>query len=352
MLAVSLAACSSQNTAPSQNSAATGDKKAAPAFNLKMQSFQVGVQYERTLPQLVDQIEKQTNGTVKIKPYPAGGLFPVKEMLDALRTGAVDMVLIPESYFAGAVPVSEIAAGMPYGYQNLHEAWIFMWHRGFVDILREEYAKQNAYVIPWETYNVGLMTNKPINRVEDLKGKKLRATSGLGNFLTEAGSSVVMIPANELYTAISTGVVDGACWGDAGPMHEMKFQEVLKNYMQPDPVQGGWNSVLINMDVWNKFTPDQKRAVEAAVISTGRVIQEQTRAMYDRALNDMVKNHGVVVNKLSGEEQAKAREVAIRSWEVMAKKNPQNAKVINMLKDFQKEYQDAGKVIPPVKMPW
>ena len=50
----------------------------------------------------------------------------------------------------------------------------------------------------------------------------------------QLGASTTVVAAGELYTALATGVVDGADWGDAGPTDERKFQEALKNYMEPD----------------------------------------------------------------------------------------------------------------------
>ncbi len=352
LLSVMLAACSSTDSATSENSApaSTSSANPAPTFDLKMQFHLTGEQFNRTADILIPLIEKNTNGTVKIKPFPAGAVMPVPEMLDAVRTGTLDMAIYPEGIYAGVVPVCEIGGGLPYAFPNLHEAWIFMWHRGFIDILREEYAKQNVYVIPYETFNVGLMTKKPINQIADLKGMKFRSHSSVAKWLEQGGASVVNVPSNELYTALSTGVVDGANWGDAGPMYEMKFQEVAKNYMLPEPGTGAWNSVMINMDVWNKFTPEQKQALETTFIMYGKIGQEQTRATTGRALESMINDFGVAANTLSAAEQAKAREMAEKSWQLLAEKNPRNTEVINKVKEFLAERKE--QITPPITLAW
>jgi TRAP-type C4-dicarboxylate transport system substrate-binding protein len=319
----------------------------AKAFNLKLQTFQVGWEHERTVGILCPLIESMSNGTVKITPFPAGSLVPVPEVEEALRTGLLDMAIVPEGY-PGTPKVAEIAGGLPYSFRNLHEAWVFMWHRGFVDILRKEYAKQNVYVIPYENYDVGLMTNKPINQIADLKGMKIRTHSSMADWVMAAGGSATYIPAGEVYTALATGVADGATWGDAGPMYEMKYPEILKNYMLPDPTMGAWNSMHISMNAWKGFTSEQKRAVEVAIIAGGRVLQQQTRAMYWRALESMAVDYGVSVNELSEEEQAKGKEVALKSWQRIAKKDPLNAEVIDMIKVFLKEKE----VYLETKLPW
>jgi len=320
----------------------------AKDFNLRMQCFTAGWQMERLAQTYIPLVKKLTNGTVKIKAFPVGSLLPMKEVLNGLRSGVIDMAIVPEGYYAGAVPVSQIAGALPYAFRNLQESAFFMWNRGFVDLLREGYAKQNVYVIPFETYGVGLMTKKPVARVDDLKGMKIRAFGAMAEWLRECGASTIYIPGGELYTALATGVAEGATWGDAGPMYEMKFHEVLKSYMLPEPIMGAWNSILINMNVWNKFSQEQRNAIEAATLASGNVIFGHTRVIYDRALNDMVKNWGVQKTFLSMEEQAKAKELGIKSWDRIAKKDPVNAKAINMIKDFLKE----KKVLVDITLPY
>ncbi len=132
-------------------------------------------------------------------------------------------------------------------------------------------------------------------------------------------------------------------------MYEMKFQEVMKNYMQPEPVIGYWNNIYINQDVWNKFTPAQQHAVEQAVFNAARAAQEQVRTFNLRALASMQKDYGVKANKLSDEELAKFKAASAKVIDEIAAKDPLNKQVIEMLKAFQAEADnDIKKLCPPV----
>jgi TRAP-type C4-dicarboxylate transport system substrate-binding protein len=357
LLVIGLVGCGSQgNDQPANtNSAAAASNVPAdtPVFKLKMTTHLQGEQCERTIRPFVDMVEKLSNGTVQIELYSGGTIVPIPEVLNSIRDGSLDMAMLPEGQFAGVVPVSEIAGGIAYAFESNHEAWVFMWHRGFIDKLREGYARFNDYVIPWEVYSTGLMTKMPINSMEDMKGKKLRAQGGMSTWMEEVGVAVTQVPGTELYTALSTGVIDGACWADAGPMYEMKFHEVLDYYMIPEPIVGAWNTIHVNMNVWNKMTPQQQLAVETAAIMSGRVIQEQTRTTYGRALNFMQERAGVTVVELSKEEQEKARAYAEKSWEKIAAKDPLNKEVIDMIKEFQKESSDVNQIVPVMlPLPW
>lgn len=319
----------------------------AQVFNLKMQCFTAGEEMERMMQPFIPLVEKLTKGAVKIKAFPVGALVPLKEVLNALRSGVIDMALVPEGYFAGVIPVCEVAGGLPYGFKTYADAAFFMWNRGFVEILQREYAKQNVHMIPLEVYGAGLMTKAPVKRIEDMKGKKMRAFGPLAEWLRECGASTVFIPGGEVYTALATGVVDGSTWGDAGPMYEFKLYEVLKNYMLPDPIIGAWLSIVINQDVWKKFSPEQRDQITAAILAAGNITTNHTRVIYERALQDMARNQGVKVTVLTEEEQEKARELGVKSWDRIGKKDPLNAKVIEMIKAFLKEKEVVPKSSKP-----
>ncbi|MBA7540199.1 hypothetical protein ES705_32493 [subsurface metagenome] len=352
LLALSLVAigCPTPPTTTTPTTPTTPSATTTPVFELKLQSHLAGVELERWTGFFCPLVEKLTNGTVKITPYAGGTLIPSKEILDAVGSRTVDMGASAGGYWTGVIPVDELTAGLPFCFGSLNEARFFMWHRGFVDILREEYAKHNAYFIPFECYGVGLMTNKPIEQVSDLKGMKLRAYGAMAEWLDQCEAATVYIPGGELYTGLATGVVSGAHWADAGPMYEMKFQEVLKYYMLPEPIQGAWNNIYVNMDLWNEFTPEQRNAIEVAAVASGAMTQNHTRLIYERALCSMVEDWDVKATVLSEEEQAKAKELAMKAWDKIAQKDPRNAEVIAMIKDFLKEEEVIAELIFPY--PW
>ena len=306
-------------------------------LKLKMQTNLPPEQMKRSYTPFVEMVKNVTGGRITITPYPIGTLVPPQAMFEAVRTGAVDMLGTAEGYWFKNVPVSEIAQGLPFLFRDSVESAYFMYHYGFVDLLREGYAKHNIYVMPFETYGVGLMTKKPILKAEDLKGVKLRAYGTMAKWLTKMGASPVYIPGGELYTALSTGVVDGAHWGDAYTMYELKLHEVLKNYMLPEPIQGSWNTVMVNMDLWKKLSPEDQAMLQTAVWGGGDFWGHfDTRMKYKIALNDMVANWDVKVNQVPDAEIEKMRKTAMEVWDEIAKGDPLAAKGVKMIYDFVK----------------
>jgi TRAP-type mannitol/chloroaromatic compound transport system substrate-binding protein len=307
-------------------------------LKLKMQTNLIPVDTKRVTTKFIEMISAMSGGQIEITAFPVGALVPLTEMLEAIEKGMLEMAWTAEGYWHKKVPVSLIGQGLPFAFRDLEEAKYFMFRKGFAELLQEGYAKQNVHLIPNEPYPVGLMTKKPVTKAEDLKGMKLRAYGIMADWLTKMGVSTVFIPGGELYTALATGVVEGAHWGDAGPMYIMKFQEVLKNYMNPEPIQGAWNNLLINMDVWKKLTPEQKAIIETATMGCGTFWStNDTRLVSKRALNEMASKWNVKINTLPENEIEKMREVSIEIWDEIAKADPLSAKGITILKDFLKE---------------
>lgn len=309
----------------------------APKLKLKMQTFQLPDETKRNFAKFVELIKALSNGQIEVTLFPVGSLVPAKEMLEAVSTGGLHMAQVVEGYFVKTVPVSEIAAGIPFLFRTLDESKIFMWNKGFVDVLREGYAKQNVYHIPWETYPIGLMTKKPVKTVADLQKMKIRAHGTMADLLAKVGASALFIPGGELYTALATGVVDGAQWGDAGPMFSMKFHEVLKNYMSPEPVVGAWNSIIINMDLWKKLTPEQRAIIEAAILAGGEASYRSTRLLSWTRLREMQEKWNVKVVSLPEADMKKMRQYSLEIQGEIAKKGPLCAKGMKMIRAFMKE---------------
>jgi len=315
-------------------SAADAPKK----MTLKLQTHLIPSDSDRVLGKFVTTVGELTDGQITIKLFPTNSIVPMGEVLDSVGSGAIEMAMIAEGYWHKLIPVSELAGGLPFAFRDISEAQHFMFDKGFGDLLKDGYAKHNVYHIPYEAYPVGLMTKNPVKKVEDLKGMKLRAYGVMSEWLTKLGATTTYIPGGELYTALATGVVDGAHWGDAGPMYVMKFHEVLKNYMKPEPIVGSWNNLIINMDIWKSLTPLQQKAIETAAMACGDFRStENTRVLAQTSLNKMETEWGVKVNTLGPADIAAMTEAAKLVWEETAKKDPVNAKAVGMMKDFLRE---------------
>ena len=162
---------------------------------------------------LADDIEKATNGEVKIKIYPAGALGkgPVEQYQRAVRRIAEITYGLP-GYTSSVFPKT-LLIELPGVTQGHQDATKKLWN--VMDThLRKEFKRTVPLALFVTPPAVLMMRDKPVNSLADLKGLKIRASSkSAAAILTAYGATPVQMPATKVYTSMSTGVVDGALMG-------------------------------------------------------------------------------------------------------------------------------------------
>lgn len=282
-------------------------------------------------------ITKLTDGRLQVTLYPAGALVPFREIFDSCRKGTIEMAVASPAYWMTIVPIAAVAANMPMTFRDAWEGLYFHNSAGFEDMLKEAHAKHNLLYYTEKIFPTALIGKKPIRKLEDFKGYKIRSSGMIADMLKDLGAAPTLIPGEELYMALQTGVVDGAHWGAALGALSMKLHEVAKFYIQPDLAMAGTDVIIINRDAFNTLPRDIQIILDMALKErlTQRTIEYTMEEM--AALNTMKKDFKVTVNTLPPEDQKKMLEVSIRQWDKVAARDPDAAKAVVMLKDYLKK---------------
>lgn len=220
--------------------------------------------FEAVKVNFVDRLEKMSGGRMKIELFPVGALFPIKEGLEAVGGGIVEAGMMTGGYFTGKMgPIAALESGVPGAERTPTERYAFFYRKGFIDIAREAYAPHNVYYLgpqlstPWD-----IVSNKKIASIEDFQGLKIRSFGIGAKWFESMGASPVFLGGSEVYTALSTGVVDAVRWGSPSQNIKLGLQEVGKYYIQPSPMPSPNNNILINMDAWNALPADLQEMLD------------------------------------------------------------------------------------------
>lgn len=174
--------------------------------------------------------EKYTGGKVKVEVYPNSTLYKDKEELDALNSGAVQM-LAPSTAKFRPIGVPEFEAlDLPYifdgdaGYEKAIKGPIG------TSLLKKLEAKGIAGLAFWDNGFHMVSANKPLLMPADFQGLKLRISgSKVADLYFRALGALPQIMAfSEVYQALQTGVVDG-CENTPSNYYTQKFFEVQKH---------------------------------------------------------------------------------------------------------------------------
>lgn len=297
--------------------------------------------FDKTLPEM-------TNGRLKIKMFWAGDLVKSTEALDAVKTGIVDMVLMPTIYFKGVIPEAAIDYGLPYGIPTANEMYNFMYGKNLpkmfggwraIDLMRKIYAKHGVYYLVGgvDCWPASIIFNKPINKLSDLKGTKIRAAGLMMDWLQSFGAQPVFVPGEDAYTSLQTGTINGSAWGGAIAMYSMKFDEVAKYYMYPALQPVNHVSILVNQKSWDSLPKDLQVCLEMGMIKAGLDFTNHQNWTGEAWALDKMSKKGLKVIELKGEELAKAQKAAYEIWDAEAKKSPEAAQLVEMIKSYMKE---------------
>ncbi len=309
---------------------------AQETFTWKVQSHWPGSSssYQDSLVRLKNTLEERSDGRIKLQLFEAGSLFNAQETFNAVSRGILEMGTISPSYASDKISLAGIASGLPFAFRNVWETAYFHQALGFEEMLREEAAKHNVYWATDKVYPTEMVVKKPINNLKDFESLKIRSSGALQKFLTEAGAAASYIPGGELYTALDSGIVDGAHWGASQGAASMALYEVAKYHVQPALNIAGTDVVIVSQRALDKLPEDLQQTVKD-------VLNEQfwyrtNEYLYQEriALAKAIAEDGVEVNTLPEEVQDHLTKVGMAMWEEEAKRSDNAKKALEMLKGF------------------
>lgn len=206
------------------------------------------------------EIERQTDGQVKITVFPGSTLTKANQCYDGVVKGISDIGMSCFAYTRGRFPVME-ALDLPLGYPDGLTA---------TRVANAYYEKfkpaelDDVKVLYLHAHGPGLLhTRKPVKRLADLQSMKIRST-GLSAKVVEAlGAVPVSMPQGDTYESLQKGVVEGTF----GPI------EVLKGWRQAEVIKYttscnriGYTTamfVVMNKAKWNALPPEVKQVFES-----------------------------------------------------------------------------------------
>ncbi|TDR14120.1 TRAP transporter substrate-binding protein [Marinomonas communis] len=224
-----------------------------------------GTAFGEIYENLAKNIEANTDGAVKVQVLYSGEGVGTTGILGAVKSGLVTMGAPFQSMHAGELPAGVVEIGLPGGTDNTDELHELFYDKGWGEILKEAYGSQGlVWLDPYIQPPVYIITKEPINSVEDFKGLKIRAPGAYGKFLRNLGASPVSLAWSEIYTSLSTGVIDGSIGSNMIDHRDGNHVEVAK-YMYKLPLAGAQVlPIVVNRNAWNKLTDEQKEEVRAA----------------------------------------------------------------------------------------
>lgn len=281
----------------------------------------------------IEWMQTATNGKLQITWHNPGALASVNDTYDALSRGVFDAAALYPGFYTGIMPEGNVEQGLPWAWTDAKTHALSLFQFGLFDLMKKVYAKHKIHLLAHypmgDIYNIG--TVKPVTKLDDLKGMKIRAVGIYADYVKALGAVPVSIPYDELYMALKLGTVDGVL-ASSGALISNKLGEVIHYYLLPTVNSIGF-VVGVNQKSWDALPADvretlEKKAPPAAV---------EIAAAYSRVVHDSMakatKDYGVKFVTLSEPDQQRALGLALPIWETMAEKSPESRQAVETIKN-------------------
>jgi TRAP-type transport system periplasmic protein len=283
---------------------------------------------DRLVRKFAQDVEKQTNGSIKFDIYPNSSLVKVNSQFSALRRGALDLSLVPLSYAGGEVPETNI--GLLPALVPSYEVGSKWKNADVGKLLAQILAEKGVIVVTWIWQAGGVASrSKPLVGPDDAKGVKVRGGSREMDMMFKgAGASVLSLPSNEIYAAMQTGAMDAALTSSTS-LISFRLEEVSK-FLTSGRGKSYWfmfEPLMMSKQVFDKLTKPQ----QDAIMTVGADLE---KFAVDSAMADDNAVAGVYVK--AGAKVADLDEATLKKWQVLARP---------VWKDFADKNENCAKLL-------
>lgn len=209
-------------------------------------------------------IEERTGGRYKVDVYFGAQLGQEADTIEQVRSGVIDLNRVSMAPWNSLVPLTMIPS-LPYLFRSPEHARNVM-SGPIGDEIAAGFPDHGVVVLAYYDGGARSFYNsaKPVNSVADLAGLKFRVIQSdvFVDMVTALGATATPMPYGEVYSAIETGVIDGA--ENNFPSYESaKHFEVAKNYSLDEHTIVP-EVFVISKTVWDGLTPEDQAIFKQA----------------------------------------------------------------------------------------
>ncbi|KIM10890.1 MAG: C4-dicarboxylate ABC transporter, partial [Sulfuricurvum sp. PC08-66] len=210
-------------------------------------------------------VEQASGGSLQIKLYPKDTLVPALAVFDATSAGQIDMFHSGPYYWKGKNSAFALFSGTPFGF-TAEEINTWMLYGDGYSLWREMYARHNLYPFMGGNTNVqmGGWFRKPIEKLSDLKGLKMRIPGLGGDVMAKLGVNPILLAAGDIYTALERSTIDATEW--VGPALDLRmgFYKVAPYYYSGWHEPGSILELTLNKRKWERLGSEHQAIIELA----------------------------------------------------------------------------------------
>ena len=251
----------------------------------------------------IDDIQTMSNGEITVEMFYSSSVVASAETFDAAATGILDCDMTGGAYQTGKNPAFQFVGDIMGGYDTPYQQLSWLLLGGGLEDAQELYNAYDMQLVGW--WVVGqesFSSTAPIRNADDFKNWKFRSPPGLETIIMEKmGASPIVMDFTEVFTALETGIIDGADASILANNAGMGLYDIAKHATFPGFHSMPSDHLACNKSVWDGMPDHHKRIMEVAMeklalrqamsgdkanIETAAELTEQGVTLYDWSVDD------------------------------------------------------------------
>lgn len=209
-------------------------------------------------------IEERTDGRIGVEVFHSAQLGEEKDTIEQTRFGVIDMNRVSLGPFNNLVPETTVVS-LPYIFRSTDHMHKVM-DGEIGDEIKAAFEPHDLVALAF--YDSGARSfynsQKPIDSIDDLAGMKFRVMQSdvFVDMVNTFGANATPMPYGEVYSAIETGVIDGA--ENNWPSYQTSGHSEVAKYVTLDEHLIVPEVLVMSKAAWDKLTPEDQAIVREA----------------------------------------------------------------------------------------
>ena len=269
--------------------------------------------------QFAEDVEVMSNGSLDVEMFYSSSVVATLETFDAAVNGILDCDMTGGAYQTGKNSAFQFVGDIMGGYDTPYQQLSWLYYGGGYEAAQKLYNKEGMQLIGWWIYGQESMSSsRPLAGPEDLKNWKFRSPPGLETeIFTAMGASPIVMDFTEIFTALETGIIDGADASGLANNVGLGIYDIVKHATYPGFHSMPSDHLACNKMVWDSLTEGERRIIDTAM----QKVSLQTALSNDKKNAEaaaMLKTQGVTLYDWSAEDRAAFRARAQGAWDTFA----------------------------------
>lgn len=263
----------------------------------------------------IDDIQTMSNGEIAVEMFYSSSVVKSVETFDAAATGILDCDMTGGAYQTGKNPAFQFTGDLMGGYQNPYQQMAWLLHgdgRAAVNELYNSY--DMTFVGWWIPGPESLASTKPIRNADDFKDWKFRSPPGLATkVFAEMGASPIVMDFNEIFTALETGIIDGADAANLTNNVGLGLYDIATHTNFPGFHSMPADHLACRTDVWEAMPEHHRRIMTVAMDSLALHNATINEVQNAQTAKDLVAK-GVTLHEWTAADLQKYRDAVQKGW--------------------------------------